>query len=325
MILPDGDGAGAAIGAVLGAFAPCGGLDPLQRSVLRSIALDLYGITDAAWPPPLSAAEFLATSPDAPLREGAVSLMVILEMVAHPLNPSVPHSVDSYAAALGVSQPMLHSARDLATRHLLCMHGDIERSSWYTNRKVYGALHGQFTELVRSKLAYMGVLGDRHIAERWEELRSCPAGSWGKGVADFYERHGFPFPGELGGIEETGALHDFIHVLAGYDATPIGEIEVFAFIAASMRGNWGLALFCFTLGIFQNDAIHSVGGKRVAIARADTLSEPGNVDRLGEALARGRATTTDVMAGIDHFELAPLDLEEVRARLGVRPRVTADD
>ncbi len=66
--------------------------------------------------------------------------------------------------------------------------------------------------------------------------------------------------GELGGIEETGALHDFIHVLAGYDATPIGEIEVFAFIAASMRGNWGLALLCFTLGIFQNDAIHSVDG-----------------------------------------------------------------
>ncbi len=61
------------------------------------------------------------------------------------------------------------------------------------------------------------------------------------------------------------------------------------------------------------------------MARADTLAEPGNVDRLGEALARGSATTTDVMAGIDHFELAPLGLEEVRARLGVRLRVTEDD
>jgi len=322
VILPDSPGARTALAGVLGAFEAGGGLDPLQESVLHTIARDLYGITsDDGWPAPLSAAEFLATGPDTELREGTVCLMVVLEMLAHPLPPAVAAAVDDYAGALHVSERMVHAARDLATQHLLALHADIERSTWYTNQKVHGTLHGQFLELVRSKLAYTGLVGDRAIARRWEALRSCPPGSWGKGVADFYDRHGFPFPGEPKGIEETGATHDFVHVLAEYDATPIGEIEVFAFIATSMRGSWGLAMLCFTLGIFQNDSIHSVGGKRVAIARADTLSDPGNVDRFAEALARGRATNVDVMAGVDHFAYAAMDLAELRERFGVRPLV----
>ncbi len=158
-------------------------------------------------------------------------------MLAHPLPPAVAAAVDDYARALRVSERMVHAARELATQHLLALHADIERSTWYTNQKVHGTLHGQFLEFVRSKLAYTGLVGDQAIARRWEALRSCPPGSWGKGVADFYDRHGFPFPGEPKGIEETGAKHDFVHVLADYDATPIGEIEVFAFIATSMRGS----------------------------------------------------------------------------------------
>ena len=325
MILPDTDRGRTALAAVLWAFDAGGGMDPLQRSVLRTFARDLYGMAaDEELPAPLPVEGFLATGPDHELCEGTVSLMVVLEMLGHPLSPAVAAAVARYATALGVSLPMVHAARHLAAQHLVHLHADFERSSWYTNQKVHGALHGQLLRLVRSKLAYSGVVADPRIAARWEALADCPAGSWGRAVADFYERHRFPFPGERGGIEETGAKHDFVHVLAGYDATPIGEIEVFAFIAGSMHGSWGLAMLCFTLGIFQNDAIHTIGGRRVAIARADTLSEPGNVDRFGEALVRGQATTVDVMAGVDHFAYAAADLEDVRQQFGVLPRVTID-
>ena len=47
---------------------------------------------------------------------------------------------------------------------------------------------------------------------------------------------GFPFPGEPGGIYEVGALHDWVHVLTDYNTSPEGEIDVFAFIAATMSG-----------------------------------------------------------------------------------------
>ena len=143
----------------------------------------------------------------------------------------------------------------------------------------------------------------------------------GRGVADFYARHGFPFPGERHGIYEVGARHDFVHVLAEYEATPEGELDVFAFIAACMPDEKGLVLLAVTIGLFQDGAIHHVAGKAVKIARTDTLGDPGAAARWAEALDRGRRCPVDVMGGIDHFALAPMPLDEARVRLGVVPKV----
>src|SRR5438552_1871575 len=82
-------------------------------------------------------------------------------------------------------------------------------------------------------------------------------------VADFYDRHGFPFPGERFGIYELGARLDWVHMLAGYETTPEGELDVFAFIAASMTVERGLVLLAITLGLFQNGSIRHVAGKRI--------------------------------------------------------------
>ena len=151
-----------------------------------------------------------------------------------------------------------------------------------------------------------------------------PAGSWGRGVADFYARHGFPFPGERHGIYEVGARHDFVHVLADYETTPEGELDVFAFIAACMPDEKGLVLLAVTIGLFQDGAIHHVAGKLVKIARTDTLSDDGAAARWAEALERGNRCPVDVMGGIDHFALAPMPLDEARVRLGVEPRTLPD-
>ena len=320
MILPENDEAEVALAAVCGGFERGGGMDPLQESVLASIAEHLYGLDPTLLPDPMEPKAFLATEPGPSLCQGTVSLMVVLEMVGHPLRPEVAEAVTDYARCLGVSQHMVDAARALAAHHLRVMYEDIMRANWFRHESLRGDLHGHFVESVRSRLAYRGVLRSEPIARKWKALRGCPSGSWGRGVADFYERHDFPFPGELGGIREVGATHDFIHVLADYDADPAGEIEVFAFIGAAMRNQWGLGMLCFTLGIFQNDSIHKVHGKPVAIGRADTLSDAGNVARFGEAIARGRAATVDVMGEVDHFALASLDLEEVRHRFGVVPR-----
>ena len=321
MRLPSPDEGPVILGAVCGAFAPTGGLDPLQTSVLATIAQDLFQLDLGVHPlRPLAAVDLVQQVPDLARRESVVSLVALLEMVAHPLSPATAASVSKYAAVAGVDNSVLHAARHLADRHIVLMYADLQRSSWFTHETVHGALHGRFVELARSKMAYSGIVPDQAIGRKWHALDDCPEGSWGKGVADFYSRHHFPFPGERHGISEVGAQHDFVHVLADYDATPAGEIDVFAFIAASMPEQWGLAMLAFTLGLFQNGAIHHVAGKRVRIARSDTLSDPGEIAHFSDALRRGAATVADVMDATLHFSWAGRPLEDVRSELNVVPR-----
>jgi hypothetical protein len=316
MMLPAPDDARVALGAALGAFATSGGLDELQASVFESLATNLFLLDTRAEPvEPLDVDAFLRCS-DAGLRHQAVCLMTVLEMVATPLLPVAADSVKRYAHRLGVDHGAIRAARARAKGHLRMMHADFERSSWYTRESVRGVLHGQLRELTESKLAYRGVVSSRTIAEKWLALRDCPPGSWGRGVAEFYERHQFPFPGEKHGIYEIGARHDFVHVLAGYDATPEGELDVFGFIAAAMPGDEGLVLLSVTFGLFQNGSIDRVRGKRIAMARTDTLRDAGAIDHFTDALRRGSLCNVDVMS-IDQFEHADRQLDDVRHEFNV--------
>lgn len=320
MLLPEPPDARLALGATLGALGPDDGLQDVQRRVLHDVADLVYGIDLAAAPiEPLDAVAFLATEPSAALRRQAVHLMVVAELVADPVVAAQARSVERYAHALGVHLSLLEDAKRLAHHQIALMYADMQRSSWYTEQTVELSLHGRLGELLRSKIAYTGLVRDEAIARRWEALRDLAEGSWGRAVADFYERHGFPFPGEVHGIYEIGARHDFVHVLTGYDATPEGELDVFAFIAAAMPDEKGLVLLAVTIGLFQNGAIHRVAGRKVRIARTGTLGDDGAAARWAEALDRGRRCPVDVMGGIDHFALAPLPLDEVRHRLGVVP------
>jgi hypothetical protein len=301
---------------VKAAFAPAGGFDELQEAVLDGIASSLYGLDLAAVPVADDAARSRATEEE---RLHAVHLMVVLEFIEHPLRKDEARPVEDFAHGLGVSHRLLRDARSLAKGHFAWTYLDLQRHSWYEEETIKESVRGRWSELVRSKLAYTGVVEDPIIAHKWRSLRNCPAGSWGKAVADFYDRHEFPFPGERFGIYELGARHDWIHVLAGYETDPEGELDVFAFIAASMRDERGLVLLAITLGLFQNGSIHHVAGKNIKIARADTLTDDGAVARWVEAFRRGRLATTDVMGSVRLFEHKNDPLEEARERFGVVP------
>ena len=323
MLRPEPADARVALGAVRGAFVAGGGFDQLQSAVFDAIALQVFELDPADPVEALTADDVLAIRPPVDVRVMAVSLMAVLEFVAHPLPAAAADGVTAYARRLGMDPPAVKAARDLAHHHTLVMYADLQRSSWYTEETIRGILGGHFRELLRSKLAYEGVAPDPDIARRWQALRDCPPGSWGRGVADFYVARGFPFPGDAHGIYEIGARHDFVHVLADYDTDAEGEIDVFAFIAGSMPAASGVSLLAVTLGLFQNGSIHRVAGREVKIARTDTLSDPGAIDHFADALRRGTLTTHDVMGGIDHFAYAARPLDEVRAELNVVPKRTA--
>ena len=61
-----------------------------------------------------------------------------------------------------------------------------------------------------------------------ERLRALPEGTFGRALAAFIDRN------DIALVTTAGKLtHDFVHVLTGYDSTPIGEAEVLAFFLGS--------------------------------------------------------------------------------------------
>jgi hypothetical protein len=293
----------------------------LQQAILRAL---VQRFTDHDPRPgslePIDATDAATVLDDPDLVDSLAHLVVALELLEHPLDPDVERHAETYLRALGAEPPALAVARDTAEHHLALLHADIIRSSWTTEQTIGGIFHGRLLELARSKLSYYGVGTDDAIARRWRALGECDPGTWGRGVFEFYELHAFPFPGEKHGIYEVGARHDWIHVLADYDTGPEGEIDVFAFIAGTMADPKGFVQFLFTLALFQNASVDTVGGKKVAIARADTLADPAAADRLADALWRAAQCSVDPMGGTDVWAHADRDLDELRVAWDIPPK-----
>jgi hypothetical protein len=314
----------AAVGGIVGALSTGSEeLDDLQWQMLDAIARSvLVSDVEPRAVPPVGPAALAASIVDPSQRLLTVHLMITLAFVRHPESPLVGDAIAAYASALDVDEPMVHAAREFTEHHAALLYFDIERNCEFTEETKRRALHGHLWRVLRNKLAYSGIAPDHEIAQRWEALDDCAEGTWGHELARFYHEHEFPFPGERHGISEVGARHDWIHVLADYDATAEGEIDVFAFIAASMPDPRGFAQFVMTLGLFQNDSIHHVAGKRVAMARTDTLADPGAVSRWADAMHRGALCTADVMH-LDHFAFRDEQLDGLRERFGLIPKQSA--
>lgn len=316
MELPSAERAGTVLGLARAAFASTGGLDGLQDRLVEDLGHLIHG-ADYEPAPSLSDAQMVETSIED--RESAMHLAVVLEMMEHPLRPEVASAVQEFFHSLGVDNRLLQDARLMADRHFGALSADLSRHSWYTEQTKKGRHEGQFMELLGSRLAELGVLPDPQVARKWRALGDCPDGSWGRAVYDFYIAHGFPFPGERHGIYEIGARHDWVHVLTEYGSDAEGELDVFAFIAATMPGESGVALLAVTLGIFQNDSLKRVRGKVIRNAKADTLATDGAVDRWAVAFWRGTQCNTDIMGEVDLFAMATRPLDDVRREFNIVP------
>ncbi len=309
------------VGGIVGALSAApDGLDDLQWEMLESIVADVLGSdiqpreVSRVGPAELARAIVLPYP-----RMIALHLMITLAFVRHPEVPAVAAAIDDYASALEIDEPMVHAARLYADEQAALLYLDIERNSEFTEQTLHRVVHGHMWRVIRNKLAYTGIVADRAIERRWMALDDCEPGTWGAELAAFYHVNQFRYPGERHGISEIGARHDWVHVLGDYPPTPEGEIDVFAFIAASMPDPRGFTQFVMTLGLFQNGTIHHVAGKRIRNARTDTLADTGAVHRWADALRRGAACNSDVM-NIDHFEYKDLSLEEARERFSVLPK-----
>lgn len=166
-------------------------------------------------------------------------------------------------------------------------------------------------QILREKRNLIDVLGDR------EKLRSMPAGSLGRAIAEWYSREdlsaqglaaaseaafGDREPGEIGddlAIFSTRLrdLHDVFHVLTGYDRDVRGEAAVLAFTLAQTR-NPGIGFIVLTV-----------------LRRAGVRSDMGRLIRQG--FRRGLRSTW--LLDQDWEALLHQPIDELRETLRVGP------
>jgi hypothetical protein len=295
-----------------------GSLSPTQTSVLTAVGRYVLGVDVAiADLEPLRPAQLADALPDAQLRVRAVHAMIALETVAMPVDPRVAARVEEYAAAMGVDDGMLAVARDYSRRAMDVAIGDLARNGYPS---VYARRHGGEVTLHETVLPTSPIDAplDPGLAATWRHLETCPAGSLGRSVWDFYQYRGFSLPGTPGAVAPLLAQHDFVHCLADYGTSALGEIEVFTFIATAIPDPHAFFYLVLIVGLFETGAVQAVPG--VATANPGHLSSPGGPTRFADAVRRGLAVHTDVIGGVDWFDFADRPLDDVRRHFGVPPK-----
>ncbi len=295
-----------------------GKLTETQQSVLAAIGTHVLGCDT---PPDLLAPigpEELATAvPEESLRRRIVHGMVALNISVLDVDATATDQVHVYAQALGVDEGMLSVARDFANQAKDVAFGDYIRNSYplgyYTDHPDGGEV------LHKDAGAQQG--DDPELAARWEALAKCAPGTLGRTVWDFYQRRGFGVPGTPGAVDPLLAQHDWVHCLADYGTSAVGEIEVFTFIASSIPDQKGFSFLVVILGLFESGGIENVPG--VATVDVGHLDAPGVPTRFADALKRGLQMNLDVMGGVDWFQYQDTPIDEVRTQLKVPPKSPA--
>src|SRR5262249_11833 len=143
----------------------------------------------------------------------------------------------------------------------------------------------EFEALLRhagDKAYALTVEADDVEAARWTALASCPQGSIGRSLWEFYEMRSFTVPGQAGSVNAAVAHHAWEHVLANYGTTPMGEIEVISFQAAASRAPGAMLGFFGVLALFESGLMPM--SLVVSRQAGHSLSAPGGIERLAEAV-----------------------------------------
>jgi hypothetical protein len=267
---------------------------------------------------PTSPAEVTARLPGERERNELIQLMVAIEILCNPIPERLERSIVQWATALQVHEPSLLYARDLMRGELTKAIHDFYRMNWIAD---LDRRSPEFEALLRhagDKAYALTIDADVAEAARWTGLGSCPQGSIGRSLSEFYRMRGFTVPGQPGSVNAAVAQHDWEHVLADYGTTPMGEIEVISFQAAASRAPGAMLGFFGVLALFESGLMPA--SLVVENQAGHNLSAPGGIERLAEAVARGAACNTDPVLDVDFFQHANEPLEEVRTRFGIRSK-----
>jgi ubiquinone biosynthesis protein Coq4 len=287
------------LGGLLQVASVDGGPTDEQLRIIQGLLRGYFGIDGALDLQPLPAEAISAYITDPASRHRMVETLIVLEFARHPASEQLVGAVESYAATLGIDEPMLLVARRAAEQHRELLMDDWRRFGRPT--PVQPALRGR---------------PEAETAERLAALRECPPGTLGRAFADFYQRWGLDYPT----VAETKGLnlisHDFSHVLSGYlpnDA--IEEVALSAMIVSATDGESHFSALTASMALYEAGLFDALD----ITPTTGVLGRPGSPEVFADAMRRGASCTTDFVA-LDHLALADEPLEKLRDELGIPPR-----
>lgn len=294
---------------------PDGWPSPAQPRVLAVLFEKLLGFDgDFNQLAPVEPAVVAAALTDHEQRRELIELMATMEMMCRPIPNALQDQIEGWAVALGVEDRVLTLARDLACQARSQATADFYRLNWIGDGAPQKEHH--FDELLKinGPAAYaLTIEPDVGEAARWARLASCPEGSLGRTLWQFYLDHGFKLPGEIGGASPALARHDWVHVIAGYETTAIGELEVTAFMASASRTPGAMLGFVGAVSLYETGLLQSV----VTHSYSQTLSAPNGAERVAAAIQNGKKCRIDPLGRIDYFTIADQSLEQIRRDWGL--------
>jgi hypothetical protein len=330
LVPPDAAEVQATANGIASAVAPTGGLTEVQRILIEALFPAMTGHpVDVERFTPVTAHDLATTLArrDEAFRTRGVQLMLLCALVLRPLPQEVVDRITDFAHELDVDDHMIEVARQFARGALGLAAFDFERNGYTAEWDAddAAALHTS-SELAS---AWDAAVDDPTLAARWSALGDLPSGTLGRSVWELYRARGFSFPGAPGSAPPLLAQHDWVHVLADFGTTVECELEVFAFIARANDDMRAFSLLAMAVSLFETGYLRTGAG----LFESDLghiSTGTGMATRIADAMRRG-AVCRDVDTGetsidflrLDWFELAPLPVDEVRARFTVTTKSPA--
>jgi len=255
-------------------------------------------------------------------RQDLVDLMLAAELVCHPIPAPLTETIDRWALVLGVDDAQLQVSREIARCAGAQAQFDLYRLGYWGTFASQDQNFQLLFERYGMKAYVMTVEPDAVEAARWAALEHCPPDSLGRSMWTFYTERGFAFPGVPGGANQALAQHDWVHVLADYSTTGLGEVEVGAFRAINTEFPGStLAFIAGQLGFWQGGTVESA---LTGLHQDHVLEVPGGPERVADALRRGRECTRDLYVDLDFFDFADQPLAQLRQRWNIVPKAVDD-
>jgi len=297
--------------AVVGACRTNGWALDVQPRLLEAIFSRLFDFhEDFRTLPAATIDEVAAAFVDAEQRREIVDLMLICELCLHEIPQELSSSIDRWAAHLEVNSIDLTVARELAQGAQARAQFDLYRNGFWGACTDIDPAFAALVEENGARAFAQTITADPIESARWAALEQCPPRSLGRSVWEFYRQHNFVYPGVVGGVSAAESQHDWVHVLADYGATPMGEVEVGAFrMAATNDPGAALTFIAGQLAFYQGGIMPSA---LTGLHDDHIVETPGGPDRVADAIRRGGECKLDVYHPFDFFAVASEPLDELR-------------
>lgn len=304
-----------ALGAFRGAIETDGTMLETQRETINSIA-SMFGDNqfDVAEATVLEPDAVAAQMSDPAFRQQLIQAMVVLAFFEHPPSRERSARIAAYARALNVDEKSVRVIHDYAENHMKRMVLDSYRETAVAQWEKAFIKEEGLSTVIKNVLATFHKGEAPKLAAKFTALEQCPPGSLGRKFWEMYSSRKWPFPGQDGGVPEAITVHDWVHILSGYEPNMIGEIQVNAFMAAGSSKPTGFSTMVLALGLYEAGAFKI---PNIPQSEGHVMEEANAPAALADAIRRGSATNEDILEGIDHWALKDESVLELRERFNI--------